>query len=252
MKLSTSCVKILPGIFLLVSVAGASPAFAQTSTSERSSSFLSVNVGAQPKARNTTVAEAFPLYDETATIETLIGTGGKAIFDISGGYRAWGDFSIALGFSLYRDSSSTTAVASIPDPLFFDSPHASSFPLDVIDHSERAIHLSVVYVLPVELLDKLEVAVFAGPSFFTLNKELPGQATVTPGGTSLSAITIEKFSGSATGGHVGVDLSYMVTPMFGAGVFLRAGSASVDIPSIVGGKVDVGGLNFGIGGRFRF
>ena len=33
--------------------------------------------------------------------------------------------------------------------------------------------------------------------------------------------------------------------------FLRAGSASVDIPSIVGGKVDVGGLNFGIGGRFH-
>jgi hypothetical protein len=261
MKLSTSLVKVLLGISLLVAVAGARPASAQTSASERSSSFVSVNIGAQPKARNSTVSEAFPLYDETATVETLIGIGGKPIFDIGGGYRAWRDFSVGVTFSFYRDSSSTAAVASIPDPLFFDSPQASSLPLDVIDHSERAVHLSLIYVLPSEVMDKvlpfdvmekLEVAVLAGPSFFTLNKELPGAATVTPGGTTLSSVAIDKFSGSATGGHVGVDLSYMVTPMFGAGVFLRAGSASVSVPNVEGGKVDVGGLNFGIGGRFRF
>jgi hypothetical protein len=215
-----------------------------------------VNVGAQPKARDYTVRESFSIYDEEATIETLIGTGGKPIFDISGGYRVWGEFSVALGFSRYADSSSTTAIASIPDPLFFDSPHPSSLPLDVLDHSERAVHLSLVYVVPVTIpgpfMDKLEVAVFAGPSFFTLNKDLPGSGSVVPGGSTLSEVAINKFSGSATGVHVGVDVTYMVTPMFGAGGFLRAGSASVNVPSVDGGKVDVGGFNLGVGGRIRF
>lgn len=252
MQLSKSFLRVFVGVFVLLAVADVRHALAQSSPSERSSSFLSVNIGAQPKARDYTVAQSFPLYDETATVQTLIGTGGKPILDIAGGYRAWGAFSIGVGFSFYKDSSSTVAVASVPDPLFFDSPQPSSFPLDVIDHSERAVHLSVVYAIPYTLIDKLDIAVFAGPSFFTLNKELPGAVTVATGGSTLSAVAIEKFSGSATGAHVGIDLTYMVTPMFGAGAFLRAGSASVNVPSVNGGKVDVGGLNLGIGGRIRF
>jgi hypothetical protein len=251
MQLSKPCPKILVGAFLLMLITD-DQAFAQSSATERSTSFLTVNIGAQPTARDYTVAQSFPLYDETATVETLIGTGGKPIFDFGGGYRAWNAISIGVAFSFYKDSSSTTAVASIPDPLYFESPHTSSFPLEVLDHSERAVHLSVIYTLPFTLVEKLDVAVFAGPSFFTLKKDMPGAVTVVPGGSTLSNVAIEEFSGGATSAHVGMDVTYMITPRFGAGGFWRYGSASVSVPDVSGGKVDVGGLHLGIGGRVRF
>jgi hypothetical protein len=254
MQLSQSVPRVIGVIFLFFVALAVDErfAFAQSTPSALSNVFLGVNIGAQPKARDYTVSQTFPLYDETATVETLIGTGGKAIFDFGGGYRVWNGVSVGISFSFYKDQSSTTAMATIPDPLVFDSPHTSSFPLDVLDHSERGVHISIGYTLPLTFVDKLDVTVFAGPSFYTLKKDMPGAVTVVPGGSTLSNVAIEEFSGSGAGGHLGLDFNYMVTPMFGAGAFWRFAPASVDVPSVSGGKVDVGGQQIGFGGRVRF
>lgn len=252
MRLLKKGPSVVVATLLLLLAAGTERAAAQGASPDASTVFLNVNFGAQPKARQYAVSEAFTLYDEPAAIGSTISTGSGSLFDISAGYRVWQDLSIAVGVSRYSDSSSTTVNATIPDPLFTDRPHASSITLNGLDHSERATHLSFVYRLPLQIIDKLDLSVWVGPSFFSLKKDLPANAVVAPGGTTLTSVDKKTVSESATGGHFGIDISYMVTKMIGAGLFVRTSSASVDVEGVDGGKVDVGGVNYGAGLRVRF
>ena len=57
---------------------------------------------------------------------------------------------------------------------------------------------------------------------------------------------------AAAGGHVGADVAYMVTSVFGLGGFVRFATGSVDIPIATAPvPVDVGGVQTG-GIRIRF
>jgi hypothetical protein len=218
--------------------------------------YFNVSAGSQTKARTQSMGDSFPLYDETATWETSIGVGSSSVFDIGGGVRLWHNLAAGISFTSYSDGTSATVSASIPDPLFFDQPHSSSLTVDGLDHKERAVHVSALFMIP--LMNRLDVAVFAGPSFFSLEKELITDVTVPSGGTSISAATTGTIDRSATGGHVGFDLQYTVLPNvggrmgIGAGVFVRYGSASIDAPEVNEGKIEVGGLNYGVGLRIRF
>lgn len=212
--------------------------------------FLNVSFGAQPKARSVTLVDAFPLYDETARIESVVGTSNGLVFDITGGYRVWRSVGAAVGFSRYADSSSTTANASIPDPLFHDTLHASSLDVSDLDHSEKAVHLSVVYVLP--LKEKIALSIFAGPSFYSLSKDVPANATINDGDVTIAGIGTNSLSESGTGGHFGVDLRYMVTDRIGGGLLVRYAGASIDAPQVSEGTIDVGGLQYAFGVRVKF
>ena len=98
------------------------------------------------------------------------------------------------------------------------------------------------------LTDKIDATVVAGPSFFRLTQDIL-DATV-PSGTQTANVATLSEKGSSTGGHIGVNLSYMFAPNYGAGVFLRYAGASIDLPSAQ--DIKVGGLQLGIGARLRF
>ena len=240
----------------VLTMAGATPARAQAVQPWTDRAFVNVNVGAQTKARRYEVTGSFPLYQETATYETSLTTGDGPVIDVAGGYRIFRNLAVGLGVTRYSDSHDATVSGVVPDPLFFDTPRASSLALNGLDHAETAVHLSAAYVVPVQALDGLDVVVFGGPTFFSLDKDVLGAVSVAPGGAELSDAAITSVSGSGTGAHVGLDVTYIALRRAGLGVgiglFVRQSTATVDVPEVDGGEVKVGGLNYGVGARIRF
>jgi len=212
--------------------------------------FANINFGSQTIARRQTNEGNFPIYDEIATWDTSFGVGNNTLVDISGGMRLWRNLGVGVGFSRYKDTSSAPVNASIPDTLIFDSPHASSTTVDGLNHEERGIHLSAVFVIPI--IDKLDLSITAGPSFYPLKKDVVSDITVANGGTTIASVLKSSLSENATGGHVGFDVRYRIYKWIGAGIFARYSTASINTNAVGEGKIEIGGLNYGGGLRIVF
>lgn len=217
--------------------------------------FVNINMGFQPVSREARAEGRQPLYDEEATFEAEIRVGNAPIFDIAGGWRVWKNLAAGVAVSRYHDSSATVLSASIPDPLFFDRPHQRATTVGGLDHSETAVHLSAVWVMP--FTDKIDVSISAGPSIISVKKDVIRDITVPNGGTTIGSVAMGSVSKTAVGGHFALDAQYVLLEDFwmfktvGAGFFFRYGSASVDFDELAG-SLTVGGLNYGLGARLRF
>lgn len=211
---------------------------------------ISVNLGAQTRSFTSTNDLSFPIYGQTATVSTVSAFDGGPMFDISGGYRFMPQFGVGVGFSRFSKTGSVQGAASIPSPVFFNRPAAVTInPVDA-QRSDRNVYLVAMYFLP--LTDMVELTVFGGPSFTRVQQDLI-TTVVVPDGTQtvlLPSDAIQRQSGTTTGVNVGVDVSYMVTPRLGGGVFIRYNGGTVDLDSASG--VKTGGLQLGIGARLRF
>lgn len=212
--------------------------------------FASVNFGAQTKARTFTTSGSLPLYDETATFESSVGVGNSSIVDIQAGARVWSNLAVGLGWSKYSDTSTGTMSASIPDPLFFDTFTTSSASASGLEREETQVRVSLYWLQPVT--DKLDVAVYAGPTFFSVKQDLMTGITVATGGTTIASVTQSTVDESATGLHIGLDVRYLIIKNAGVGVFARYSSAKFDTSLVDGGSMEAGGLQYGAGLRIRF
>jgi hypothetical protein len=188
------------------------------------------------------------LYDEDLTVTGPRKIGGGAVFDLSGGYRVWSNLAVGIGYSRFSDSSNVTVTAAVPDPLISDQPLVQQFDAGRLDHAENAVHLSAVWFWPVT--DKIDVAASAGPSIFTVSDQAVTGVTVQPNTSIATGITTSKDSKTGVGINAGVDVTYLVTRKIGAGFLLRYAGASVDLPTV--DSLKVGGLQVGVGARYRF
>ena len=249
----------LLGVFVTAFL-GTPAAEAQTSIWERAwedAAFVSINFGYQVGDRSflrTFLPSA--IYGETATYGVNYESGGGGFFDISGGVRVWRNLAAGLGVTRFSTASGAAVTGSIPHPLFFDQPRTGTFARSDLEHTETGIHLQAVWVVPVT--DQIEVSVFGGPSFFSVDQGLITSVTFAEieapffevAFTGASTTTV---SDRAVGGNMGVDITYLVTERYGGGLFVRWAGASVDIPASGGSpSIDVGGTQFGIGLRARF
>jgi hypothetical protein len=234
-------------VMAMLVAAAASNASAQTQPPPANLGFVNVSFGSQPASRDVGTNQSFPIYGETATFATTQENGSGAVFDITGGYKIRPSFGVAVGFSNFSNTTGAALATSIPDPLVFDRPLAATSTVPDLEHSERGIHLSAVWFMPVT--DKIDVALSAGPSFIMVSQDLVTAISV-PAGTQTAnpVVTTEKETG--IGFNLGVDGTYMVTRNFGAGAFLRYAGASVDLPAV--DDLGVGGFQIGVGVRVRF
>ncbi len=212
--------------------------------------FAGVSFGQQTKARTLTISGSSSLYDETATFESTVGVGAERIVDIEAGVRVWSNLAVGGGWSRYTDTSSSTLNASIPDPLFFDTFVARSTTAEGLEREETQIRLSAFWIQPVT--DKFDVILYGGPSFFSVKQDVLSGFTVATNTTNLSGVTQTTIDESTTGFHGGVDLRYLIIKNAGVGVFARYSSASVDSDVVEGGKIEMGGFQYGFGLRLRF
>ena len=251
---------------LLVSllVCGASDAVAQSQwTTLTDRAYININ-GAFQGTSGTTFTETLSqdLYDETATYELKNGLSvGGSTFDVGFGARVWSNVAAGLSISSVTTSSSLSATGTVPHPLFYNRSRNVTYQDSDLSQSNLAYHVQVSWFVP--LSDDFDVAIFAGPSFFTIDHRrgtLP--VSIENSGTLLNNAVMTKLatqtsSGTATGVNVGIDATYHLMEFMGAGigagVMVRWSSGSVDLATASGTQsVDAGGVQIAVGARLRF
>jgi hypothetical protein len=237
-------------LFVSVLITGlalaSAPAFAQAPAPDTQKVFVNVNFGWQFSDRTIDIALSQPVYDETATVTSSTPTSGGALFDISAGYRVWGDFFVALAITSFGDKAEADYTATVPHPTFFERPVVSTGHIDELKRHELGFHPQLVWAHP--LTDKVDLAVSAGPSFVRLSQDVIDSFSV-PIDTQTAVISLGEQTGTAKGIHFGADVTYTITPRYGAGAFFRYVNASVDLPSAQ--NAETGGAQLGAGVRVR-
>ncbi len=253
MRQQTKCVAVLCAAWFLTA---SSPASAQMLRWE-DKGYLGVNVGGQTLSRSFTETSTPVIYNENALFTVPHTVGSGLLFDVSGGMRVWRNLAIGLGFSSFSDSESPTVTAQIPNPIAFGLLRPASGSAGELSHSETAVHLQFVWMVPMS--DKIELAAVLGPSFFRIKQDFIGDVVPVEGPppfttVSLGAVTTREESKSAAGVNIGIDGTYLLTKRIGAGMFLRWAGASADLATSGGGTVtvDAGGFQVGGGLRYRF
>lgn len=209
--------------------------------------FIDVDAGAQPQRRTLNTSSTFPVYDETATVTSNHRIRNGGVFGVRGGYRAWRGLVLGAGFTTFGRSGTSTVKASVPDPLFSDRPRTVDSGGSDLEHREQALHLHASWFLPVN--ERMGVGLSAGPSFVRVTQALTSTVTVATG-TQNVTVTPQTEKGTAIGINAGIDGTYMFTPRYGAGLFVRYVVGSVDLPSAP--DFTVGGFQTGLGLRVRF
>lgn len=224
----------------------AAPAAAQLAGTDRA--FVNVNLGRQWMTQSFTTAGSQPIYLEIASWEASLDIDDSVVFDIGAGYRVWKNLAVAAGFSRASDTHTSPFAASVPDIVAYDAPHATRREIG-LKREEQAFHLSAVWIVPIT--DNLDVAVSAGPSFFSVTQPFVSGMTVAPGTSDAAAVT-SSIKSSATGYHVAADLTYRILRNVGVGGMLRHSAATVDTPGLSRSTLDAGGFQAFVGARFRF
>ncbi len=136
--------------------------------------------------------------------------------------------------------------AAVPHPLFHDRRVETTATVDA-KHSEKAFHLQAIWTMPVT--DKMDASFSLGPSFINVSQELVTNITVEPG-TQNATPALETQSDTAVGFQIGADLSYLLTPRYGVGGFMRYVGGTAGLPSVP--DLKLGGFQIGGGARLRF
>jgi hypothetical protein len=231
------------------------PAFAQgPAPFERG--YAHVNFGLQPNSHDIDVTTGFPIYKETARIQTTGKTGGGLLFDVGGGYRVWRQLYGGITFTSTNNTNDATVTASVPHPFVYDQFRTVTGTASGLKHSENAVHLQAMWRMPITT--KFDVSVGGGPTFFVVRQDLVSGITISEvgdptTGVLLNDITTERGKDSPVGYNLQADGTYLVTQRFGVGGFLRFTGATATFT--IGDEsidLDAGGFQLGVGGRVRF
>jgi hypothetical protein len=240
----------------LAMLLGAGSAQAQSRTWD-DTGYAAFNIGFQTQSRSFTELSAPEIYSENAVINVPHNVSGGVLLDFAGGVRIWRNLGVGIGFSRFADDESPTLSADVPNPIFAGSPRTAVASTGKLSHSETAIHLQALWMIPTS--DDIQLAVVLGPSIFSIKQDFvtgisTDEAAFPFSTTSISSVSTGDSSKRVVGFTAGVDGTYLVTPRMGVGAFLRLSSASADIGTTGGGTVtvDAGGFQIGVGLRTRF
>jgi len=211
--------------------------------------FANISIGGQAGSHDVATNTSFDLYDEQAKVATTQKVGGGALFDINAGYKVWRNLVAAIGYSIVSSSADAAVAATIPDPQVFDRPRAVTASASDLNHTENAINLMGVWMVPVT--DKIDVGVNFGPTIFIVSQDLPSTISVSEPGPTVTNLATDSVNKTTAGINLGVDVTYLVKKRLGVGGLMRYTWGSVDFG---GGsdKLTVGGFQIGVGARWRF
>ena len=221
-----------------------------------------MNVGFGVESGDTTFADSRPLtiYEENGTVSAGSTYTSGSLFDIGVGFRVWKNLSVGAAYHQEQNTADFAITGTAPHPIFFNQPR--SFTATAAGdqfRTEKAVHLQFGYMIPITT--KLDVRVFAGPSWFRLEQPVVSNVTVSEQGSPFTQVvvtsTVESRKKSPVGYNTGIDVSYLVwqndSVRLGGGAFVRYARATADVLMLQNEQsTDIGGLQFGFGGRIRF
>lgn len=227
--------------------------------------FFNFSIGGQSREQTFTDSSTFTLYNEGGAVASAHAIGGGTLFDIGVGARVRDNLGVGIAYSTITNKNDATVSVRVPHPVIFGQSRTATTTVADLEHTENAVHLQFMWMIP--LTSKIEVAVMAGPSFFTVRQAVatvnaPGDIQDPPPFTNvtISTVSVTEMKDSPVGFNVGVDGTYLIRTIqgvgIGAGAFVRYTGASLDLDVPAGGTRDTdlktGGLQGAIGLRLRF
>jgi hypothetical protein len=213
--------------------------------------FVNVDVGGQAHSHTFATSGSQSVYGETATFSTAQGVSGGFLLDFGAAYQVRPMLSVGFSISTVGDTESATLTASVPHPVFFDSPAVVTGEQNDLSHRETAVHVNAKLTIPTGawLPENAWLALVIGPSFFNLSQDLISGITV-PTGTQSAVANVESQSGSGVGVNVGFEARFPVQDHIGVGGFIRYAGGKVDLDAVQ--DVKVGGFQAGGGISLAF
>ena len=220
--------------------------------------YVNIGFGVESGSSSMTDTKNLVIYEEPASITSNTTWTSGSLFDAGFGLRVWRNLTVGVAYHQEENDTDGQLTGSIPSPIFFNRPRTLDQDV-VLERKEKAAHLVFGWAVP--LGTKFDVLVSAGPSFFRLEQDAVSDVEIGERGQPFTEVvarpTVETRKKSLTGYNVGVDATYIIWSnddiRVGAGGFLRFTQASGDILQLVSEQpTDVGGIQFGFGGRIRF
>ena len=234
-------------IAALAAVLAPLDAYAQMQWTDKG--FVNVNFGVQTGSHDLDTNTTFDLYEEPASITSDQTVDGAPFFEVGAGYRVWRNLALGVAYSRLSSDADVAIAGSVPDPVFFDRLRPVSGSVSGAEHTQQALHLQGVWMVPVT--DKVDVGLGFGPTIFLVSQDVPSAVTVTEPGPTIASINMTNADATTLGFHAGLDVTYLVTPRVGVGGTARYSWGSADIEGATD-NLTVGGLQIGAGVRFRF
>ncbi len=241
-------------LILCACLVPARPSYAQSTWNDRGR--ISIDFGAQASTSSFTGTTVIPIYQQTATLTTAYSVPRGQFFDGGVILRVSGGFGINVAASGFIRNDPAEISGTIPHPLIANRPRSISGTSSSLEHDEIAGYIDAAYVVTA---DRLDLAVSAGPAFFTVNQDLVSNVTFTevpPYDTvAVTGDVVQRASATSLGFNAGIDVGVKLTKNIGVGAVFRYSKASVTLPlanSASGVHADVGGAHAGGGLRFFF
>ncbi len=200
-------------------------AHAQAAAPPTDHSYINVDVGAQVKSQTFSTTGDFPIYDETATFTSQVKTKSGVLMNIEGGMRVWHNLFVGVAYSQrFKTTHDSAVTASVPHPLFYDSPREAASTVPGLQNTEADFHISLSW--RVAVADHLDVRLFGGPSFFNVKQDFVTAVAIQEDGAPYSTVSITggtttRASKTAPGFNLGLDATYMFSRRVGAGILVR-------------------------------
>lgn len=211
--------------------------------------FVNLNFGVQGGSHALNTETTFELYEEPAAIASGQQVQGGLFFDIAAGYLVWRNLTAGVAYSRMSSDTDGGISGSIPDLAVHDRPRPVTGSFSDASHTQHAIHLQGVWMVPVT--DKVDVGVAFGPTIFIVSQDVPTAVSVTEPGPSISSVTVTTEDSTTVGFSTGIDVTYLLRPQLGVGGILRFSWGSADVPG-ASDNLTVGGVQLGAGVRYRF
>lgn len=180
---------------------------------------------------------------------------GSGLFRANMSYRVWRNVGVGIGFTRSAATGMADVNAEVPHPVFVARPRVASSTLTNMAHRENMFLIQGVWMT--QLDEQVSVHIFGGPTLIRVDQAVVVGATTREVGPPFSAVDITRvrvaeLEESGVGFNVGVDLSYILGPGYGLGVFVQYTGGSTDFDLLQGPtSITVGGLQFGGGLRLR-
>ena len=227
-----------------------------TATAQTTRGFVAVNGGLQSGSKGFSQDRLVdsPLFGpEDGTLTARHPGGNATVFDVSAGARLWRQLGVGVGVSRLSRSETVGLTGQLPHPFRFDRPRAVDGTEAGVASEETALHVHARWGIPVS--QSVEVALFGGPTFFSVSQAFVtgidfDQAYPYDTATLTSAMTRTQ-DGSTIGFNVGADIAVYFSRWVGVGGLIRFSRSKVDLgdsPTTIA----VGGLHTAAGLRLRF
>lgn len=218
--------------------------------------FVSLNGAYQGTSTGFSGTTTFVENVETGNVSTTYGGKHPPVVDISGTGRIWHALALSVAATWSQEKGDGSVSAKVPHPFQFNTPRTVEGVAGGLTRREIAVHLDPAVLLPIG--DRVQLAVFGGPSYFRVRQGLVTAVTVTEAypydtATFASATSVDATK-SRVGYNGGVDLAIDVSRTVGVGVLARYSRATLEFDAPDNGTVEsrAGGLQVGGGLRFRF